>query len=31
VEKDAAAATGRDADRLKALAATLKGRADKLR
>jgi hypothetical protein len=31
VEKDAAAATGRDADRLKALAATLKGRVDKLR
>jgi hypothetical protein len=31
LEKDAAAATGRDADRLKALAATLKGRAAKLR
>jgi hypothetical protein len=31
VEKDAAAASGRDADRLKALAATLKGRAARLR
>jgi hypothetical protein len=31
LDKDAAAATGRDADRLKALAATLKGRAAKLR
>ena len=31
IEKDAAAATGRDADRLKALAATIKGRAAKLR
>ncbi|OLC45598.1 MAG: hypothetical protein AUH43_15785 [Acidobacteria bacterium 13_1_40CM_65_14] len=31
LEKDAAAASGRDADRLKALAATIKGRAVKLR
>jgi hypothetical protein len=31
VEKDASAATGRDADRLTALAGTIKGRADKLR
>ena len=31
VEKDASAASGRDADRLKALAATIKGRAAKLR
>jgi hypothetical protein len=31
IEKDAAAAAGRDADRLKALAATIKGRAAKLR
>src|SRR5262245_26185896 len=31
LEKDGSAASGRDADRLKALAATLKGRAAKLR
>jgi hypothetical protein len=31
LDKDAAAASGRDADRLKALAATIKGRAAKLR
>jgi hypothetical protein len=31
LEADAAAATGRDADRLRALAATVKGRAAKLR
>jgi hypothetical protein len=31
LEKDAAAASGRDADRLKALASTIKGRASKLR
>jgi hypothetical protein len=31
LDKDASAASGRDADRLKALAATIKGRAAKLR
>jgi len=31
LESDAAAASGRDADRFKALAATLKGRATRLR
>ena len=31
IDQDAGSATGRDADRLKALAATLKGRAARLR
>jgi len=31
IERDAASASGRDADRMKALAATLKGRATRLR
>ena len=31
IERDAAAASGRDAERMKALASTLKGRAARLR